>query len=54
MDKVLLDHLAHWLQDEAAGKCNGRVLDTSGWKRLAPKNIPQQRNSYDCGMFAIM
>ncbi|GAX75315.1 hypothetical protein CEUSTIGMA_g2760.t1 [Chlamydomonas eustigma] len=54
MDEVLLNHLAHWLEDEAANKCDNYKLDTSGWKRLAPKNIPQQQNSYDCGMFTIM
>lgn len=29
-------------------------LDTSGWKRLYPTNIPRQDNDWDCGVFTAM
>ena len=40
------------MADEYADK-RGEAVDTSGWPRLFPKDIPQQRNGCDCGVFTL-
>lgn len=45
-----LTNLLRWIRDETMDK-TGLALDTSTWDFVFPKNIPQQENSCDCGMF---
>jgi len=46
-----LDAILKYLQDEHADKKKSS-LDTSDWKTVNEKEIPQQMNGSDCGMFA--
>ena len=45
--------LARWLKDEYKDK-RGEDVDLDHWPRRFPKDIPQQHNGCDCGMFAIL
>ena len=45
--------LLRWLKDEAKDK-NGIEYDTSDWSCVSQKDIPQQNNGFDCGMFTIL
>lgn len=56
-DSTCANYILRWLGDEWADKyktnpkykdCNPRV---SGWSIVYPKDIPRQRNGYDCGVF---
>lgn len=46
-----LDALMQYLRDEHQDK-KGKPFDDSGWKAECLKDIPQQMNGSDCGMFA--
>lgn len=52
-DLDALEALARYIKDEAKDKGAAEAVDTSGWKRDCPKNIPEQKNGCDCGMFMI-
>ena len=45
-----LTALKKYLKDEYKDK-KGGILDTKGYKTKIMKNIPQQMNGSDCGMF---
>jgi sentrin-specific protease 1 len=48
---ALLSFLLRWVVDEMQHK-KGQVLDESEWETVAHgRNVPQQRNSDDCGVF---
>jgi sentrin-specific protease 1 len=46
-----LKRLRQYLQDEAQDK-KGIKLDLLDWTDYQPREIPMQRNGYDCGVFA--
>ena len=51
---LYLNHLLHWLKDEAADKTN-QDLDTTLWRlHHQGKEVPRQDNYDDCGVFSIM
>ncbi|GLC61636.1 hypothetical protein PLESTB_001785400 [Pleodorina starrii] len=52
-DEALGQHLLRWVSDESADKLKNR-WDTSKWSVEFPKDIPQQKNGCDCGVFSIM
>lgn len=43
--------MRQWLQDEA--KKANKTLDLSSWTNYTPKDIPKQKNGYDCGVFML-
>ena len=48
-----LQHLQRWLNDESMDKRN-QPLDATGWEMVySGKNVPQQNNTDDCGMFML-
>ena len=50
----LIDWLIDWyLQNESLNK-NNLKLDSKEWSRTNVKNIPQQMNGSDCGVFSCM
>jgi sentrin-specific protease 1 len=51
-DENVLRVLAKYIADEAKDK-NNRILDASDWERVFPKDIPEQLNGCDCGMFML-
>ena len=51
--KAYMAALLRWLKDEAKDK-NGVEYDTSDWKCVPQRDIPQQKNGFDCGMFTIL
>ena len=51
-DESVLESLAQWVQDEMKDKAD-LSIDTSSWERRYPRDIPQQENGYDCGVFAV-
>merc|ERR1719154_554432 len=42
--------LTDYVKDEHLAK-KGKALDMSSWKQVVAKEIPQQMNGSDCGMF---
>jgi len=46
-----LKALRNYLKDEYADKKNGAQLDLTNWSCIHVKDIPQQMNGSDCGMF---
>lgn len=48
-----LDHLREYVEEEYKDKKKS-VYDTSGWSDYMPKNVPNQENGYDCGVFTCM
>ncbi|XP_059472000.1 sentrin-specific protease-like isoform X2 [Neocloeon triangulifer] len=50
---AVLTLLLKYLEDESLDKKKARY-DTSSWKVVQEKDIPQQHNGYDCGVFACM
>jgi hypothetical protein len=50
-DDECLEHLAQYLVDEFKNKRGEDREEILDWKRHYPKNIPRQRNGYDCGVF---
>ncbi|CAB3237686.1 unnamed protein product [Arctia plantaginis] len=50
-NQACLDALMQYLRDEHQDK-KGAPFDDSGWKAECLKDIPQQMNGSDCGMFA--
>ena len=40
-----------YLKDEYADKKGGAQFDLSNWSCIHVKNVPQQMNGSDCGMF---
>ena len=51
--KMYLFLTARWLQDEA--KFKNQNIDINDWKLInAGRNIPQQTNSFDCGVYVIL
>eukprot|EP00898_Chlorokybus_atmophyticus_P007634 jgi/Chlat1/7872/Chrsp66S09177 len=51
-DRACLENLARYITEEVAHKDDAK-LDTSDWPRVFPKDIPEQRNSCDCGVFMV-
>ncbi|XP_071454063.1 uncharacterized protein [Hetaerina americana] len=49
----ILQALMKYLQDEKSDKKKEK-FDSSGWDIKLVHDIPQQRNGYDCGVFACM
>ncbi|KNC49032.1 uncharacterized protein AMSG_04776 [Thecamonas trahens ATCC 50062] len=47
-----LDTMRRWIVDDFADK-HSIELDVSQWTDYVPKDIPVQRNGYDCGVFAL-
>ncbi|KAJ2455571.1 hypothetical protein EV183_000048 [Coemansia sp. RSA 2336] len=45
--------LMDYLKEESRDKCN-QEFDDSGWTMACDKQIPRQRNGYDCGVFAVV
>ncbi|KAJ1967516.1 hypothetical protein IWQ62_001811 [Dispira parvispora] len=45
------DVIRSYLAQEYTAKKGGE-FDFTGWQDCAPKDIPQQRNGYDCGVFS--
>ncbi|XP_045760698.1 sentrin-specific protease 1-like isoform X2 [Maniola jurtina] len=50
-NQACLDALLKYLRDEHKDK-KGQPFDDSGWRTESLKDIPQQMNGSDCGMFA--
>jgi len=51
-DHTCLDMISRYLTDEAIDKnVSGQAI--SNWPRIFVKNIPVQRNGYDCGVFML-
>ncbi|KAM3957697.1 LOW QUALITY PROTEIN: uncharacterized protein ACR2FA_008270 [Aphomia sociella] len=50
-NQACLDALLKYLHDEHQDK-KGQAFDAKGWKTERLKDIPQQMNGSDCGMFA--
>jgi len=51
--KLYLYLTARWLIDEAKSK--NHKIEINDWKLInAGKNIPQQNNGYDCGMYVLL
>ncbi|KAL0895198.1 hypothetical protein ABMA27_013639 [Loxostege sticticalis] len=50
-NQACLDALLQYLRDEHKDK-KGQPFDDGGWKTECLKDIPQQMNGSDCGMFA--
>ena len=50
-NKTCLESLYKYLQEEHLDK-KKRSLDVTGWKLINVKDIPQQMNGSDCGMFS--
>ena len=48
-----LSALRQYLEDESLDK-KKQTYDTSSWKLECAKNIPQQMNGSDCGVFSCM
>lgn len=54
-DHDCVANLARWLDDEAADKGRKPLSPlVRNWPRLYPKDIPQQKNGCDCGVFMLM
>lgn len=47
-----LKSLRNYLKDEYSDKKNGAQYDLSEWNCIHVKDVPQQMNGSDCGMFA--
>ncbi|KAJ2512151.1 SUMO1 sentrin specific peptidase 1 [Coemansia sp. RSA 2049] len=47
-----LELLMNYLKEDSRDKRKSE-FDDSGWTTVCDKNIPRQRNGYDCGVFAI-
>ncbi|KAI3864068.1 hypothetical protein MKW98_031660 [Papaver atlanticum] len=52
VDNDVLENLARYFVDEVKDK-SGKDIDVSSWKREYVKNLPEQQNGWDCGMFMI-
>ncbi|MCL7045856.1 hypothetical protein MKW94_020456 [Papaver nudicaule] len=52
MDTDVLDNLARYYVDEVKDK-SAEDIDVSSWKREYVKDLPEQENGWDCGMFMI-
>ena len=46
-------HTRDYLVEESRDK-KGVEFDVSGWSVSTPRDIPQQRNGSDCGVFTCM
>lgn len=46
--------LREWIAGEFEEKNEGRQFDFTGWTESCPKDVPAQRNGYDCGVFALV
>ncbi|KAI9506403.1 hypothetical protein BX070DRAFT_219878 [Coemansia spiralis] len=47
-----LELLMDYLHEECKDKCK-EGFDSSGWSMECDKQVPRQKNGYDCGVFAI-
>ncbi|KAI3979023.1 hypothetical protein MKX01_016198 [Papaver californicum] len=52
MDTDVLENLARYFVEEVKDK-SAKDIDVSSWKREYVKNLPEQENGWDCGMFMI-
>lgn len=53
-DRRCLQHLAEYLRDEYMHKRQEQRDDVLDWPREFPKQIPQQHNGCDCGVFTLL
>ncbi|PRW61285.1 Sorting and assembly machinery component 50 [Chlorella sorokiniana] len=53
-DRRCLQHLAEYLRDEYKNKRGEQRDDVLDWPREFPKQIPQQHNGCDCGVFTLL
>ncbi|MED6106487.1 hypothetical protein PIB30_005117 [Stylosanthes scabra] len=51
-DTQVLKVLARYFVDEVKDK-TGKDIDVSSWEKEFVKDLPEQKNGYDCGMFMI-
>ncbi|KAL5158131.1 Ubiquitin-like-specific protease ESD4 [Glycine soja] len=51
-DSFVLEKLAKYFADEVNDK-TGKHIDVNTWKKEFVKDLPQQKNGYDCGVFMI-
>ena len=52
---AILRGVFRYLKDEYRRISSGEELDGRGWKwRKYPKNLPQQNNTNDCGVYVCM
>ncbi|KAH1209115.1 Ubiquitin-like-specific protease ESD4 [Glycine max] len=51
-DSSVLEKLAKYFADEVNDK-TGKHIDVNTWKKEFVKDLPQQKNGYDCGVFMI-
>ncbi|XP_020221685.1 ubiquitin-like-specific protease ESD4 isoform X1 [Cajanus cajan] len=51
-DISVLDKLAQYFVDEVNDK-TGKDIDVTTWEKECVKDLPMQKNGYDCGMFMI-
>lgn len=51
-DANVLKVLSQYFVDEVKDKC-GQDMDVSDWEMLYPRDIPEQMNGCDCGMFML-
>ncbi|KAI3986046.1 hypothetical protein MKX01_039128 [Papaver californicum] len=52
VDTDVLENLARYFVEEVKDK-SAKNIDVSSWKREYVKNLPEQENGWDCGMFMI-
>ncbi|KAL7608825.1 hypothetical protein Lser_V15G10465 [Lactuca serriola] len=52
IDKQVMGVLAKYIVDEVKDK-NGEDIDVSSWKQEYVKDLPIQKNGFDCGVFMI-
>eukprot|EP00889_Picochlorum_renovo_P003502 jgi/Picre1/30532/NNA_005895.t1 len=53
-DSECLTYLAQYLSDEFQNKRDEKRLDILEWPKVYHKNIPQQQNGVDCGVFLVL
>lgn len=52
VDAHVLKILARYLMDEVKDK-SGKEIDVSSWKQEFVKDLPEQENGFDCGVFMV-
>ncbi|KAK3283266.1 hypothetical protein CYMTET_9029 [Cymbomonas tetramitiformis] len=52
VDRTCMSNLKSYIAEEFNDK-GGEPLDTARWPAVAPSDIPQQDNGFDCGVFML-